>query len=120
MSLLFVSASGEKVDQPIVIWKRKHLRCFKKLQDLSHPTPVHYVSNPKSWMTSEVMEAVLTHFNRKPVFVDRKVILFLDTATCHPESMICQFLQIKIIFLPKNTTSRIQPLDADIIQYFKV
>ena len=66
------------------------------------------------------MEAALARFKRKLVFEDRKVILFLDNATCHPESMIGQFSQIKIIFLPKNTTSRLQPLDAGIIQNFKV
>ena len=71
-------------------------------------------------MTSEVMEAALARFDRKLVFEDRKVILFLDNATCHSESMIGQFLQIKIIFLPKNTTSRLQPLETDIIQNFKV
>ena len=71
-------------------------------------------------MTSEEMEAVLARFNRKLVFEDRKVILFLDNATCHPEYMIGQFSKIKIIFLPKNTTSRLQPLDVGIIQNFKV
>ena len=66
------------------------------------------------------MEAVLARFNRKLVFEDRKVILFLDNTACHPESMIGQFSQVKIIFSPKNTTSRLQPLDAGIIQNFKV
>ena len=70
-------------------------------------------------MTSEVMETLLARFNRKLLFEDRNVILFLDNAACHPESMIGQFLQIKIIFLPKNATSRLQPLD-DIIQNLKV
>ena len=64
--------------------------------------------------------AVLARFNRKLIFEDRKVILFLDNATCHPESMIGKFSQIKIVFLPKNTTSRLQPLDAGIIRNFKV
>ena len=116
----FVNAAGEKVDQPIAIWKSKLPRCFKKFQDRSRPANVHYFSNLKSWTTSEVMEAVLARFNRKLVFQDRKVIIFLDNAMCHPESMIGQFLQIKIIFLPKNTTSRLQPLDVGIIQNFKV
>ena len=31
----FVNAAGEKVDQPIFIWKSKLPRCFMKLQDLS-------------------------------------------------------------------------------------
>ena len=55
----FVHAAGEKVDQPIVIWKSKLPRYFAKLQDPSRPANVHYFSNPKSWMTSEAMEAVL-------------------------------------------------------------
>ena len=71
-------------------------------------------------MTSEVMEVVLALFSRKLVFEDRQVIIFLKNATCHPESMIGQFSQIKIIFLPKNATSRLQPLDAGIIQSFEV
>ena len=73
----FVNAAGEKVGEPIVIWKSKLSRCFKKLQDPSRPANVHYFSNPKSWMTSEVMAAVLARFKRKLVFEDRKVILFL-------------------------------------------
>ena len=47
-------------------------------------------------------------------------ILFLDNAICHLESMVDSFPQIKIIFLPKSTTSRLQPLDAGIIQNLKV
>ena len=116
----FVNAVGEKIDQPVVIWRSKVPRCFKKLKDKSRPFNVHYYANPKSWMTSEVMEAVLTKLNRKLSAEGRKVILLLDNATCHPESFIDQFSQIKLVFLPKNTTSRLQPLDAGIIQNFKV
>ena len=60
-------------------------------------------------MTSDFMEAVLTRFNRNLLLVQRKVVLITDNTTCHP-----------IIFLLKNTTSRLQPLDAGIIQNFKV
>ena len=93
---------------------------FRGLRDPSRPANVHYFSNPLSWMTSDVMLAVLKWFNRKLLLEQRKVILFLDNAICHPKSMVDSFSQIKIIFLPKNTISRLQLLDAGIIQNFKV
>ena len=115
-----VSAAGQKTDEPIVIWKNKLPRCLKGLRDPSKPGNVHYFSNSKSWMTSEVFETVLSKLNRKLVFENRKVILSLENATCHPESMDNKFSNIKIVFLPKNTTSTLQPLDAGIIRNFKV
>ena len=71
-------------------------------------------------MTSEIFETVLSKFNRKLVFENRKVIPFLENATCYPESIDDKFANIKIVFLPKNTTSRLQSLDAGIIRNFKV
>ena len=71
-------------------------------------------------MTSEISETVLFKLNRKLVFENRKVILFLDNATYNPEPMEDKFSNIKIVFLPKSTTSRLQPLDAGIIRNFKV
>ena len=52
-------------------------RCFRELRDPSRPANVHYFFNPKSWMTPDVMLAVLKRFNRKLLFEQRKVILFL-------------------------------------------
>jgi hypothetical protein len=48
----------------------------------------------------------------------RKVPLLLDNCSAHPPS-IPSLHQIKIVILPPNTTSRIQPLDAGIIKNFK-
>ena len=116
----FVNAAGEKIDEPVFTWKSKKPRCFKRLSDKSRAAEVHYFSNPKSWMISDVMQAVLTRFNRKLLLEWRKVVLILENATCHPKSIIDSFSKIKIIFLSKNSTSRLQPLDAGIIQNFKV
>ena len=116
----FVSTAGQKIDEPIFIWKSKLPRCFKRLRNPSRPGNIHYFSNSKSWMTSEIFETLLSKLNRKLVFENRKVILFLDNATYHPELMDDKFSNIKIVFLPKNTTSRLQPLDAGIIRNFKV
>ena len=49
-----------------------------------------------------------------------KILLFLDNAPCHPQFLKGMFSNIRIEFLPKNTTSRTQPLDAGIIKTWKV
>ena len=90
------------MNQPIVIWKSQLPRCFKKFQDTSRPANVNYFSNPKSWMTSEVMEAPLVRFNKKLAFEHRKVILFIDNATCHPESMDWPVFVYQSYFITKE------------------
>ena len=92
----FVSAAGQKIDEPIVIWESKLPQCFKGLRYPSRPGNVHYFSNSKSWMTSEIFETVLSNLNRKLVSENKKVILFLDNPTCHPESMDEMFSNIKL------------------------
>ena len=73
----FVNTAGVKVEESVVIWKSWMPRCFRELRDRSRPANVHYFLNPKSWMTPEFMLAVLKRFNRKLLFEQRKVILFL-------------------------------------------
>ena len=71
-------------------------------------------------MQINIMENVLDKLNNKMKVEKRNVLLFLDNAPVHPEGLQGKYSNIKVVFLPKNTTSRLQPLDAGIIKNFKV
>ena len=114
----FVSADGGKVGKPIVIWRSKKPRCFRLASASDKLAEVSYFDDSKSWMQVEIMEKVLDTLNHQMRKQGRKVILFLDNATVHLTSLIDMYSNI-IVFLPKNTTSRLQPLDAGIIQFKK-
>ena len=114
-----MNASGGKED-PIVIRKSVKPRCFKSLKDKGRPYSCHYFANKKAWMTSEIFEEILAQLNRRMKRQNRNIILFLDNAPCHPPLPSGHFSNIKLAFLPKNTTSRSQPLDAGIIKQWKV
>lgn len=112
---LFTNALGQKED-PIIIGNAKRPRCFGKL-DVEKQFKIIWRSNKKSWMTALIFEEVLKTFNRKMKLEKRKVILFLDNATSHPHLNLSN---VKLEFLPPNTTSECQPLDQGIIYSFKV
>ena len=110
----FVNAAGDKED-PIVIGKSVKPRCFKHLKDKTRPSKCNYFSNAKAWMNTGIMTEVLSKLNRRLKRKNRRILLFMDNAPCHPESLKDSFSNINIVFLPKNTTSMTQPLDAGII-----
>ena len=118
----FVNAVGQKVDEPVIIWKSKKPRCFRNMKnnDLSRPLGVHYFSNKKAWMNGEIMSKVLKRHDRKMKLQNRNFLLFLDSATSHQEWIQKSLTNFKLVFLPKNTTSRLQPLNAGIIRAFKL
>ena len=49
-----------------------------------------------------------------------EVLLFLDNAPSHPETLQGNLKNIKPVFLPKNTTSQLQSCDAGIMGNFKI
>ena len=51
---------------------------------------------------------------------NRNVLLFLDNAPVHPENLVGKYSNTKIVFLSRNATSHLQPLDAGIVKNFKV
>jgi hypothetical protein len=51
---------------------------------------------------------------------NRNILLLADNAPTHLMDVTFQLSNIKVHFLPPNTTSHLQPLDAGIINSFKV
>lgn len=115
LTILFcVSMTGHK-EELLVIGKAKHPRAFKNVD--ARELPATWKSNKKAWMTREIMTEWLLQLDRKMGIQKRKIILFLDNAGSHPREL--KLKNVKVIFLPPNTTSVCQPLDQGIIHNFK-
>ena len=104
--------TGEKLE-PLVIGKFLKPRCFNKAGEL----PVDYRANSSAWMTTDIFTAFLLNWNKKLALVKRKILLFLDNCSAHPNLNLSN---ITICFFPPNTTSVLQPLDQGVINSFKV
>ena len=79
--------------------------------------PVQYFSNRKAWMTASIFSEWLNSLNNKMQIKCRRILILVDNCSAHPELKLSN---IKVVFLPPNTTSRLQPLDAGIIQAVKL
>lgn len=112
--LLACSATGEKLD-PLIIGKSRNPRCFRSFNLRS--VGVAYESNRKAWMTSDIFSKWLVTVNNKMKRKNRNILIIVDNCSAHPD---CQFSNVKLVFLPPNTTSKLQPCDAGIIQTVKI
>lgn len=113
--LLCCNMLGE-FEKPLVIGKAQKPRCFKNI-DIGKLS-VSWRSNKKAWMTTCIMSDWLIDLDKRMKKQSRKILLFMDNATSHPEDL--KLKNVKLVSLPPNTTSVLQPLDLGIIRSFKV
>ena len=123
ITLLFCSnASGDFMTKPLFIHRSLNPRALKSLYKTK--LPVHWRSNKKAWITASLFKdwflncfvsEVEKYMLRKNL--NFKVLLLLDNATGHPREL--SHPNVKVVFLPPNTTSLIQPLDQGVISTFK-
>lgn len=113
--LLACSAAGEKL-MPFVIGNSAKPRCFRGLGS-TLCLPVMYAANKKAWMTADLFQQWLDKINSKMNAEGRSILLFIDNCTAHPDVVRSN---VKLVFLPPNTTSKLQPCDAGIIRNMKM
>lgn len=96
----------------LAIGKSARPRCLRGINLKS--LGIDYTHSAKAWMTSGLWSEWLHNFDKR---VKRPVILFSDNCPAHP--YISNLKNVKLIFLPPNTTSLIQPMDQGIIKSLK-
>jgi transposase-like protein/uncharacterized protein CbrC (UPF0167 family) len=88
--------------------------------------PVFWQHNKKAWMTAILflewfhqcfIPEVKKYLEEKGL--PFKVVLIIDNAPGHPQSLCFADENVKVMFLPPNTTSLLQPLDQGIIKCIK-
>ena len=112
---LCANADGSEKLVPVLIQKAKKPRCFSN--GFNPETFVEYYYNKKAWITSVIFVQFIEKLERKMRRQKRKIILLVDNAPSHSVND----LQLRYVeFLPPNTTSEIQPMDAGVLRNFKV
>ena len=112
--LVCANAAGEK-EKLLVIGNSKQPHSFPKYtSDLEQH--VTYRSNKRGWMTMPIFTKLLNSLNNKMWQQNCNIIMFQDNCSSHPH---LQLSNIKLVFYPKNTTSRLQVMDQGVITNLK-
>lgn len=105
--------TGTQKRKLLVIGKSQNPRCFKNVKTL----PVCYEANRKAWMTSEIFIKFLRDWDKEWTKSGKKILLFVDNCPAHPS--VENLGAIKLVFLPPNCTSVLQPMDQGVIHSLK-
>ncbi|XP_036407883.1 tigger transposable element-derived protein 1-like [Megalops cyprinoides] len=122
--LLAANAAGDFRLKPLLV---HHAETPRALQGYARSSlPAIWKSNPKALVTSTVFEEWFSvHF--VPAVKEYcqanslafKVMLILDNAPSHSVSIEDFDPNIKVVFLPPNTTSLLQPMEQGVMSLFK-
>ena len=121
--LLGGNVAGYKL-KPLLIHRSLTPRALKNVN--KHTLPVHYRANTKAWMAQAMFEDWFINCFVPEVKwyclekgIPFKILLLLDNAPGHPPHISDLHPAVKVVYLPKNTTSILQPMDQGAISAFK-
>ena len=117
------NADGSEKLKPWAIGKSEKPRCFTRIN--RDNLRIIYRFNKSKWMTGLICEEYLQWLNTKMRGEGRKVLLLMDNFSGH--ELAVQLVggktglsNVRIEWLPPNTTSEWQPMDQGIIASFKL
>ena len=113
---LCANSDGTEKEKLMIIGHSAKPRAFNK--KTGQQLGFYYRFNQKAWMTALLFQEWLLNFDSRMRGQQRQVLLLLDNAPTHMIKNLT-LSSVKVMFLPPNTTSRIQPMDAGIIAAFK-
>jgi len=119
------NADGSQKMEPWFIGTAQNPRSFGtgKNHIEVHNLGLVWRSNKKAWMTGTIFREYLRWFNLQ--MTGRKVLLLIDGFSSHHagfdllEAQDIELINVRVEFLPANTTAICQPLDQGIIRTFK-
>ena len=106
------NALDEKLSM-FVIGKSKKPRCFKNVKKV----PCRYRAQKKSWMDMDLFEEWVRETDKEFQKKERKIRLIIDNCPAHID--VPGLSNIRLVFLPPNTTSKSQPMDQGVIRSLK-
>ena len=113
---LCTNATGKTKLKPIVIGRYEKPRDFSKINIKNYG--IIYKYNLKAWMTGIIFREWLLSLDEKMKKENRNILMIIDNASSHNINRL-ELKNIEVLFLPPNTTSRIQPMDSGIIKSVK-
>ena len=125
---LTCNADGSGKHPPMVIGRAAAPRAFRAAKINADNLPVVYKHNKRAWMLSGLWYDYLVGLEKEMRKQGRHILLITDNCPSHlpptepPQNYPADApapLVLSHVYLPKNTTHFLQPLDAGIIRMFK-
>ncbi|ELT90244.1 hypothetical protein CAPTEDRAFT_28290, partial [Capitella teleta] len=114
-ALVANNMDGSDKQPLLIIGKSLNLRCFR---GIAHK-PLPYKANKNAWMTGELFRVWLKELNCEMRVQRRNVVMIVDICSAHPQDNTDKLSNVRLMFLPLNATSFIQPCDMGIIRNLK-
>ncbi|KAE8883537.1 hypothetical protein PF005_g13141 [Phytophthora fragariae] len=92
-------------------------RAFKN-HNVANEFDADYTNSKKAWMNTSLFQSWLLQLDLRMILEQRYVLLLVDNVSSHVTPSV-PLRNVKLEFLPKNTTSVLQPLDQGIIACIK-